>query len=520
MAFAGYAQKVTVLHFEVNSDVLTKQEALLLKQKADSLDKKCTILVKGHTDSDGSEAFNADLAARRSEVVKAYLQQLGFLASQIDVSSFGESKPLASNQTNEGKTKNRRVEIVWQCMQSIESEPIGDINSLYQQLEPETQNFCINPQRDTVLKCKGGTVININANAFSTPCKKGCVTIDVIEVLNASQALMLRLTTVSNGSVLQSGGMFYLQATDCNGRMLKSKPKQVTVFVPKINDGDMMLFKGSRMADGNMNWHADTTTLLPNFSLDDLFYSCIAGNSSIKKCRFFWCKLGRIDNALAGVFSKKVRANNQAFRQQQNTLSAITWATTCPIISDYFMDLGINSREELLRALGLPPEFEITPENYGDYQEKMNKLRTKLLKEKKKRVSEKVLAGEANLQDLNYYVFNADGQTWLNIDAFLKMKESLLAEITIDIKANAGTACQLVFPNRNILLYGIPKAGKYTFNTIPKNEKATLVVMKYVEGRAFLQVQEITITDKKTYAVNLQEQSLADLQNELRKITW
>jgi outer membrane protein OmpA-like peptidoglycan-associated protein len=66
--------------------------------------------ISGHTDSDGSDTYNQKLSADRANSVKDYLVQKGVVATRITAVGYGESKPVASNDTPEGKEKNRRVE--------------------------------------------------------------------------------------------------------------------------------------------------------------------------------------------------------------------------------------------------------------------------------------------------------------------------------------------------------------------------------------------------------------------------
>ena len=67
------------------------------------------IRVAGHTDSDGSEAFNQDLSVRRAENVRNALVAQGVAASRITTIGFGETQPIADNSTAAGKQLNRRV---------------------------------------------------------------------------------------------------------------------------------------------------------------------------------------------------------------------------------------------------------------------------------------------------------------------------------------------------------------------------------------------------------------------------
>ncbi|NNC71694.1 MAG: OmpA family protein [Sphingomonadaceae bacterium] len=67
--------------------------------------------VYGHTDSDGSDAYNQSLSERRAASVSTYLQGRGVQRQRIATQGFGESQPIASNATAAGKQQNRRVEI-------------------------------------------------------------------------------------------------------------------------------------------------------------------------------------------------------------------------------------------------------------------------------------------------------------------------------------------------------------------------------------------------------------------------
>ena len=67
--------------------------------------------IVGHTDSDASNEYNQDLSERRARAVASYLISKGVDAGQLSVLGLGETRPIASNATVEGKAQNRRVEI-------------------------------------------------------------------------------------------------------------------------------------------------------------------------------------------------------------------------------------------------------------------------------------------------------------------------------------------------------------------------------------------------------------------------
>jgi outer membrane protein OmpA-like peptidoglycan-associated protein len=70
------------------------------------------IEISGHTDNIGSNDENEKLSLARAIAVKRYLAIKGVAADRISVKGYGASKPIADNNTSEGRSKNRRIEIV------------------------------------------------------------------------------------------------------------------------------------------------------------------------------------------------------------------------------------------------------------------------------------------------------------------------------------------------------------------------------------------------------------------------
>jgi outer membrane protein OmpA-like peptidoglycan-associated protein len=101
------------VHFEFDKSRLTPLGRRVLDEAAQKMKDNANLIVEieGHTDSVGTELYNLGLGKRRAEVVKGYL----VLRHQLDPKrmtslSFGESRPIADDRTNEGRSLNRRVE--------------------------------------------------------------------------------------------------------------------------------------------------------------------------------------------------------------------------------------------------------------------------------------------------------------------------------------------------------------------------------------------------------------------------
>lgn len=100
--------------FETNSFKLKTEHFSKLDSIGNFLNSHPTLDVKvsGHTDNTGSERHNVVLSTRRAEVVAEYLIDKGARYERVTFEGFGSADPIADNKTTEGKSKNRRVEIL------------------------------------------------------------------------------------------------------------------------------------------------------------------------------------------------------------------------------------------------------------------------------------------------------------------------------------------------------------------------------------------------------------------------
>lgn len=99
--------------FGFNRSDLQPQFRPVLDRLASTLSEynQTIIEVAGHTDSVGSDAYNMDLSRRRANNVASYLQGRGVSQQRMEIVAAGESRPVASNDTEDGRARNRRVEI-------------------------------------------------------------------------------------------------------------------------------------------------------------------------------------------------------------------------------------------------------------------------------------------------------------------------------------------------------------------------------------------------------------------------
>lgn len=103
------------VYFDFDSDVLGPEAQSLLQIKAQWLTDNpgvLAVMIEGHCDERGTEAYNLALGARRADAVKKYLKDLGLDRLAIQTQSFGEERPVDMEHNEEAWAKNRRASFV------------------------------------------------------------------------------------------------------------------------------------------------------------------------------------------------------------------------------------------------------------------------------------------------------------------------------------------------------------------------------------------------------------------------
>ena len=101
------------LLFPLNSSYLTDQAKREIDKLVNLLADypNASLIVDGHTDATGTEEYNQWLSEKRAESVRKYIADHGIEDSRITTNGYGQAKPIAANNTKEGRQQNRRVEV-------------------------------------------------------------------------------------------------------------------------------------------------------------------------------------------------------------------------------------------------------------------------------------------------------------------------------------------------------------------------------------------------------------------------
>jgi len=101
------------LHFASGQSEITPELAGLLTGAKKTLEEnpEWKVQVEGYTDNEGSKASNEELSKRRAESVTNWLAEHGIERDRLMAKGYGESRPASDNSTEDGRSKNRRVEL-------------------------------------------------------------------------------------------------------------------------------------------------------------------------------------------------------------------------------------------------------------------------------------------------------------------------------------------------------------------------------------------------------------------------
>lgn len=118
------------LLFDFNSDRVRGEARHNLDVLSQSLDKypDTDLLIAGHTDAVGTDSYNQDLSIRRAEAAAHYLESQGS-RTRIQTRGLGEREPIASNDTESGRSQNRRVEVAIYASQELRNQAKREANS-------------------------------------------------------------------------------------------------------------------------------------------------------------------------------------------------------------------------------------------------------------------------------------------------------------------------------------------------------------------------------------------------------
>jgi len=206
------------------------------------------------TDDRGSTDYNLSLAERRADAVKSYLLENGITAEKTSVQSLGEVQITRVESEKKQRAQHRRVDLI------VTVKTIESLTALLAELNQDRiQTFTLQSDEGGRLEGKAGTNIWVAPNTFrfadgsqpQTP-----ITLSLKEAYGYEEMILDGLSTHSDGNLLETGGMIYLEAS-ADGRPLEIEPgSDIAIGMPTQNQlPGMQLFMGEQNTGGQVaNW--------------------------------------------------------------------------------------------------------------------------------------------------------------------------------------------------------------------------------------------------------------------------
>lgn len=265
--YNSYASVTTTYHpvyFATDSFTLTPDNSNQLAGLVNGLPAtgEVELYISGHTDAEGNSAYNMNLSQRRVNAVQLALIQLGVAPNAIHIAYYGETRPTASNSATETKAKNRRVEV---AVKHTVINSIADIAATDSAFMP--QQFSINTATANTIKGRNGIQVTIPAQAFANAQGQpvsGNVTVTLTEYNDVASAFMHGITSMSTHGVLESGGMYRLQAQAGGQQLQLQQGKVMDVKIPSANPAeDMYVYTSAIDSNGQLVWVKTDNTFKP-----------------------------------------------------------------------------------------------------------------------------------------------------------------------------------------------------------------------------------------------------------------
>jgi hypothetical protein len=553
------AQNANELHsvYFAPSSVSLQEEAQLdlykLRRELAQEKGNYHIEIHAHTDNVGTFEENRKLSERRAKAVADYLCSQGFDAQKIKDYTYGEEAPKANNISDNGRKENRRVDVLvfyekqeTRIVDFTKNKTVSNIDKMSpdalelragvldiakSELEAEVQIYDIDPMSDTLLVCKYGTAIYIQANTFLPTKDKQKITIAINEVYKKSDMILSNFSTSSNGSILESGGMVNITAFDGNKEYLLPLQHDLTFFFPTANmRGDMDLFYGENDVNGNIDWTLarrgikDYEGYLAEAELEETADGNYFDNLGLERrrriinpksniicinqaltngmgvnpnplcrnsdaCPLFWCRFEKVFTPKE--YARKIAAEYKACLEN--------------MIAETNLDNDLAAGD----LLELENEMK---RRYGNSPQKMREA----LEKRKAEILERAFdEGKMTIEAMNFYVFNTRKMGTINCDAFLNTGENNEV-LTFELPKEAKILdTKLVFKSRNSVLNGAYNNGKVSFKGLPKGEEVSLVAIDYsTQGKPRLSIHNLTTGKDKSAKIEFKELSSAE---ELKK---
>lgn len=256
--------------YQLDEIATTTLEECIEKMNAEN---QTHIELQAATDDKGIQTENEVLAQNRADAVRQFLIEKGISTNRIQIKpAVLLTSDLAQN-SEERRRMHRSVQVrVWTNESDNNFSAKGEkelLDFFVQEQQNAREHFTFEASTGMVVTGKKGTRLKVPADCFvyaNGAAAMGPVMFTLQEALSYGDMLLQNLSTSSNGRMLETGGMFFIAATDVNGKELKIKEgAAIEASLPTRESSlpGMQVFEGVNDPHGNLDWAATGRALQP-----------------------------------------------------------------------------------------------------------------------------------------------------------------------------------------------------------------------------------------------------------------
>lgn len=428
-----------------------------------------------------------------------------------------ESKPAVVNPSKEASS-------VTEASDTLSKETVSDdatenaklLLAFYKKNERKPQLFVINTNKDTTIVCAQKTRIHINAKCFvsSKTAKEvsGKIQVSVTEYYTISDILLARLSTTTNGNLLETGGMINITASSNNEKCDLKKGQTIEIEMPrKAEKAGMQLYTGS-WNNSSINWEVqkNSTDLNQTFTKVDetpkfpggieKFYSYISksifNDDEITTTIVAAFTIDRGGNVINPTI---LRGGNRFLNAQIRTALArapkfIPGKLNGAAVNVYYtIPIRIVNNE-------MPEEIaeDYQKKSIQDYDDK--NIQT------------------AGASEINFYLFSSSTLGYINCDRLWKNSLASKIDYAVNFNTTSETSTSIVFHRVKSVMCEYSGTNKVSFNSIPTGEPITIVAIKYFDKKPYLAIKESVTSAQGESNLAFTPVTIETLKTEMKKL--
>jgi len=422
------------------------------------------------------------------------------------------------------------------------NESFAGFTSFYKQFEKPTQSFNFKSDEDKLITCKEGTIISVKSNSFVTESGKpvkGDLNIRVKEYYTSSDILLANLTTTSDGKILETGGMIYIEAFHNNEKCQLKKDASIEISFPTSDKkDDMQLFSGDWTSD-EINWtlsntNAVFTTELPSFTTVEIQPQYPGGEQALIKFLSKTVKypVNAIESGIQGTvyvgFTVKENGEMSQVEIVRGVHPFIDSAALSAIKQMPAWIPGKHKGRNVEVMLNLPVKFtlgnknsfgisnQITNDTIRGWLDLKVAQRIELEREFDEKTNNENL-GNMEISEISRYIFNSPNLGWINCDRFYQ-DSSPRINYFVNIGSSKDVDVKIIFNNIRSIMTGVTRGSTYAFANVPTGHGITIIALKYENNQYYLAVRETTISKDGVPKLEFEPVTPARLKLEYEKL--